>query len=253
MAMYIFTHNPGSQGGKALADALGIRRVKHEGSKVRLGPNDTLINWGSQRLPAQVTGAGRIYNNPERLANVGNKLRFFERFGNQCRVVPWTADVGVVRQWLAEGSKVVCRHVLNGHSGAGIEIIEGRGVDIPRVPLYTKYVPKHSEWRIHVLGGQVIDSTRKIRDPDFRGEPNWQVRNHDGGFIYARNSGTPSEDVVRQAVAAIEAAGLDFGAVDVMCATDREHTAYVLEINSAPGIVGTSVERYAQGFRNATR
>ena len=247
--MFIFSHNPGSQGAKNLAEAIGIRRVRHEGSRINLGPRDTLINWGSSRLPAHVAGAGRILNRPESVASVGNKLRFFERFGNACRTVPWTADRTVVRRWLDEGGNVVVRNVLNGHSGEGIEIIEGRGVDIPVAPLYTKYVGKESEWRIHVLNGRVIDSTRKIRDPDFTGQPNWAVRNHDGGFIYARNSGTPSEDVVRQAVAAVEASGLDFGAVDVMV-DRRDGAAYVLEINTAPGLVGTTVTRYAEAFGN---
>lgn len=249
--MYIFTHNPGSQGGKALAEALNIRRIKHTGSKVRLTARDTLINWGSQRLPEHVAGAGRIFNVPGLLGLVSNKLRFFEWFGNTVSCVPWTTSRDVVQQWLNEGHKIVARTVLNGHSGEGIQIFEGRGVDIPAAPLYTKYIGKDSEWRIHVAFGQVIDATRKIRDPDHVGEPNWQVRNHAGGFIYARNSGQPSEEVVRQAVAAVEASGLDFGAVDVLVAATRERTAYVLEINTAPGLVGTTVERYKEAFANA--
>ena len=251
MTTYIYSHNPGSAGAGELARALGIRRIRHVGSRVRCNRQDTVINWGhAGALPDHVRGAGRILNSPDRVALAANKQRFFSHCGAGVRVVPNTTSRDVARGW---NSKVVCRHVLNGHSGEGIEIVEP-GVDIPQAPCYTKYIVKESEWRIHIVNGQVIDATRKIRDPDFVGEPNWAVRNHAGGFIYARNSGQPSEDVVRQAVAAVEAVGLDFGAVDVMVSkpvrAHPERLAYVLEINSAPGLVGTTVTNYAEAFRN---
>ena len=251
MATYIYSYNPGSQGAKGLAEALGIRRIRHTGSRVTLGARDTVINWGaSGNLPDHVRNAGRIVNLPANVSRAANKLRFFQLAQDTVRVVPWTVDKAAAAAW---GSKVVCRHELNGHSGAGIEIVEP-GVDIPDAPCYTKYIVKESEWRIHVAFGRVIDSTRKIRDPDFVGEPNWAVRNHAGGFIFARNSGQPSEDTIRQAVAAVEASGLDFGAVDVMVSkATRSHPevlSYVLEINTAPGLVGTTITNYAEAFRN---
>ena len=253
MTTKIYCHNAGSQGAKALSEALGIRRIKHNGSRVRLGTRDTVINWGhAGALPDSARGAGRVVNLPDAVRLAANKLSCFNRIGDRARCVPFTTDPAVARGW---GSKVVCRHTLNGHSGEGIEIVEP-GVDIPAAPCYTKYIVKESEWRIHVVNGQVIDSTRKIRDPDFQGEPNWAVRNHAGGFIFARNSGAPSEDTVRQAVAAIETTGLDFGAVDVMVSKPTrarpERLAYVLEINTAPGLVGTTVENYANAFRQYT-
>lgn len=251
MTTYIYSHNPGSAGAGELGRALGVRRIRHVGSRVRVGPRDTVINWGhAGTLPDHVRGAGRVLNRPEVVAIAANKRRFFDTVGNRARLVPNTASKDVARDW---GTRVVCRHTLNGHSGAGIEIVE-QGVDIPDAPCYTKYIVKESEWRIHIVNGQVIDATRKIRDPDFVGEPNWAVRNHAGGFIYARNSGQPSEDVVAQACASMEAIGLDFGAVDVMVSKPTkahpERLAYVLEINSAPGLVGTTVTNYAGAFRN---
>lgn len=249
MTKYIFSHNPGSRGAGALAAAMRIRRVKHTGSRVRATPQDTLINWGhAGAFPDHVSRAGRVLNRPNAVAVAANKRTFFNHVGAGCRLVPNTTDRGVAAGW---GTKVVVRHVLNGHSGEGIEIVEP-GVDIPVAPCYTKYIVKESEWRIHIVAGQVIDAVRKIRDPDHVGEPNWAVRSHANGFIFARNSGTPSEDVVRQAVAAMEAVGLDFGAVDVMVSkptrTNPERLAYVLEINTAPGLEGQTVESYARAF-----
>jgi hypothetical protein len=250
MTLYIYSHNPGSRGAGALAQAMGVRRVRHVGSRVRANRQDTIINWGhGGALPDHIANAGRVLNRPNRVAVAANKAHFFREVGNQCRLVPWTTGRAVARDW---GSRVVARHVLNGHSGAGIEIVE-QGVDIPAAPCYTKYIPKESEWRIHVVNGRVIDYARKIRDPDFVGEPNWAVRNHANGFIFARNSGQPSEDVIRQAVAAMEAVGLDFGAVDVLVSkptrANPQRLAYVLEINTAPGLEGQTVTSYANAFR----
>lgn len=245
MTTYIYSHNPGSQGAKELAKALGIRRIRHEGSRVKLGRNDTLINWGSGRLPDHVTGAGKVVNSPEAVATASNKRSFFQRVGSVATCVPSTTVKAEAAAW---GSKVVVRHVVNGHSGAGIEIVEA-GATIPDAPLYTKYIGKETEWRIHVLNGQVIDYARKIKDPEHTGEVDWHVRNHAGGFIFARNSGAPSEDTIRQAVAAVEAVGLHFGAVDVIVGA-KDKRAYVLEINTAPGLVGTTVTNYAGAFRH---
>jgi len=251
MTVKIFSHNAGSAGAAALADALGVRRVRHTGSRVNLTGRDTLINWGhAGELPAHVRNSGRIINRPDNVRLASNKLRAFETMHRAgVRVVPFTTDITTAQEW---GSKVVCRHTLNGHSGAGIEIIEP-GLDIPDAPCYTKYIVKDSEWRIHVVAGQVIDATRKIRDPAFVGEPNWAIRNREGGFIFARNSGHPSAETSDQARAAVEACGLDFGAVDVMVSrSTRAHPdvlSYVLEINTAPGLVGTTVERYSEAFK----
>ena len=242
--LYIYSYNPHSRGARELARAIGIRRVRHEGSRVNLGPRDVLINWGASRLPPHVAGAGHIINPPDRVGRASNKLQFLQQAQESVRTVPWTTDPAVARSWNA---KVVARHTLTGHSGEGIEIVEPGGVDIPAALLYTRYIGKDSEWRIHVYEGQMIDFTRKIRDPNFQGTVDWNVRNHAGGFIYARNSGQPNADVVRQAEAAIEAVGLDFGAVDVLVSR-RDGLAYVLEINTAPGLVGTTVQRYAEAF-----
>lgn len=251
MSTKIFSHNPGSAGAAALAGALGIRRVRHTGSRVNMGPRDTLINWGhAGELPPHVRNSGRIVNRPAAVRLAANKLHAFETLHRAgVRTVPFTTSATEAQTW---GSKVVVRHTLNGHSGAGIEIIEP-GLDIPVAPCYTKYIVKDTEWRIHVVDGQVVDATRKIRDPAFVGEPNWAVRNREGGFIFARNSGQPSVETLDQARAAVEACQLDFGAVDVMVSrSTRAHPdilSYVLEINTAPGLVGTTVERYSEAFK----
>ena len=253
MPLNIFAHNPNSEGARALADALGIRRIRREGSTYVGNRNKTVINWGSSQLPANVAAA-TIINKPEAVARVSNKLLFFQTCVNAGtpRIPEFTTSSATVREWLGAGRKVVARTILQGHSGAGIVILEGAGVDIPAAPLYTVYVPKKEEWRIHVYrdGDQlhVMDSQRKIRDPQFDGVPDWNVRSHANGFIFAREVAPPNPDVLHQAVRALEVSGLDFGAVDVIW-NQQNGQAYCLEINTAPGLAGQTITSYANAFR----
>lgn len=254
MTLNIFPHNPNSEGARALAEALNVRRIKRENSRYVGNAGKTVINWGcSGALPDQVLRS-RVLNRPEAVARVSNKLKFFQACNNAGapRIPEFTTSVATVRDWLGAGRKVVARTVLQGHSGEGIVIIEGVGVDIPDAPLYTVYVPKKEEWRLHILKNAdeltTIDMQRKIRDPDYPGVPDWNVRSHANGFIFARNVEPPNPDVLRQALLALDVSGLDFGAVDVIW-NQQAGCAYVLEINSAPGLTGTTITSYANAFR----
>ncbi len=246
---FVYAYNTASGGARELSEALGCRRIRHEGSRYRPRPQHTVINWGSANPQPHFAGP-RVLNRPELVARAANKLAFLRHCsGSNARTPEWTDSAIVARQWIDSGSIVVARRVLNGHSGQGIHILE-LGLDFVEAPLYTKYVRKEAEYRVHCAFGRVIDLQRKIKRPDFIGEPNWRVRNHQNGFIYVRNGVQAHEDVTTQALAAFEASGLDFGAVDVIF-NGRTQQAYVLEINTAPGLQGQTVQSYANAFRAA--
>lgn len=248
--MHLYAYNENSEGARELATALGIRRIRREGSTYVGGPNKVVINWGASQLPENVARS-RIINVPARLAAMSNKLTFFQLMSGAVRTPEWTADRAVAGRWLTEGAKVVGRSILNGHSGAGISIHERAfAIDTAGIRLYTKYVPKMFEYRVHFAFGQIIDIQRKIKDPA-RDVVNWSVRSHANGFIYVRNEvrETMPGDVLGQAEALVGECGLDFGAIDIIY-NDRRGEAYVLEINTAPGISGETVTSYANAFRH---
>lgn len=243
----IYPHNPHSEGAAELAAELGIRRIRQEGSTYVGRAGKTVINWGSSNLPAHVRGS-RILNSPEAIATCSNKRTFFQTV-RDVRVPEFTTDQQTAMRWVLDEGTVVCaRTVLQGHSAEGLIILE-RGVDFVAAPLYTKYVKKTEEWRIHVFEGRVIAKQKKLKRNDFDGEVNWRIRNHDNGFIYAREVADPAQDIVDQAVAAVACIpGLCFGAVDVIW-NQQQGRAFVLEINSAPGLSGQTVQDYANAFR----
>lgn len=257
--VFIYSSRP-SDGAKELANALECRRIRPQGSSYQPRPNHTIINWGSIQ-PTVNFHPARTLNDPSVVARTSNKLAFFQHLtstNSEARVVEWTVDQGVARSWVDNGGIAVARTVLSGHSGNGIVVIEN-AVDFVPAPLYTKYVRKEAEYRVHCTNDDVpsesyfnttswvFDVQRKIKDPAFTGEPNWRVRNHQNGFIYVRDNIQVPEDVKRQAVQAFEASGLDFGAVDVIWNQHRQE-AFVLEINTAPGLTGRTVQSYKEAL-----
>lgn len=240
--MKLYSYNNGSASAKALADALNIKMLKHEGKLVR----HDVINWGSSNVTRQVNG--KIYNDPGAVALAVNKLSTF-RILSACEVsVPkWDKYVEQPTAWIEQGGAVVCRTKLNGHSGEGIVIAEE--VDqIVDAPLYTQYIKKKEEYRIHVMHNEAFFVQRKARKLDVPAEEvNWKVRNLAGGFIYANQDVDVAQEAKDEAVKAIIALGLDFGAVDIILGVDKKF--YVLEVNTACGLAGTTLDKYVEQFR----
>lgn len=249
---WLYPYKAGSASGRALAQALGIRRISHRNSTFRGNGHKTIINWGASRLPEEV-GRCVIINNPAAVHRASDKLQFFTNA--ECRKPEWFTDKAAAREWILENSGcIVVRNVLNGHSGEGIELIgeeQARFEELPTAPLYTAYVPKKQEYRVHVFRGEVIDVQRKARRRDVPDEAiNWKVRNHANGFVFARNGDALRDvpaDCLVQAVSAVTSLGLDFGAADVIY-NDRQSLAYVLEVNTAPGLEGTTLTNYVAAF-----
>jgi glutathione synthase/RimK-type ligase-like ATP-grasp enzyme len=231
-----------SKSAKLLAERLNCKRLRLSNSTFVPREDDIVINWGnSRRYEHDVT-----LNEEVCVKHASCKfttLALIEGFAN---VPDFTRKREEAQEWLAEGKTIVVRHTLKGNSGEGIEIIsEG---ELPDAPLYTVYVPKKSEYRLHVMGGRVRDIQRKMRKravPDE--EVNWQVRNTANGFIFGREGVEVSNECQEMAVEAVSALGLDFGAVDIIY-NEKMNKYFVLEVNTAPGLCGKTLETYAQYF-----
>lgn len=252
--MLLYSYNPGSQGGKALAGALGIKRIKHVNSKFTGKNNPTVINWGASELPAWERNC-LIINAPDAVKEASNKLHFFNRVkekGSEDLLPPFTVNKKEVKEWLKNGNTVVQRTVLTGHSGKGI-VMADTEADLIDAPLYVAYIPKKEEFRVHCFRDKtgkvyVEDVQRKGRRRDVPDdEVNWQIRNHQNGFIYMRENIVVPKCVRDAAMETFEATSLDFGAVDVIY-NEHQNRAFVLEINTAPGLTGTTLEKYTQAF-----
>ncbi len=75
------------------------------------------------------------------------------------------------------------------------------------------------------------------------------VRNHDNGWVFCRQDVHPPDEVINQSIEAVRALGLDFGATDVGW-NEYYQKACVFEVNTAPGLEGTTLENYTTFFKN---
>lgn len=248
---HIYTYNQASESAKALAERTGFKRIRHEGKPLKVG---TVINWGASKIDRKIEGA--IINKPEAIAAASNKLSAFKLFKGEGVATPsFTESLREANKWLAEGSIVVARTKLNAHSGDGIVIVDPDSepkVDIPDAKLYTKYIPKAEEYRLHVFRGHVFFVQRKARNKEVPDEKvNWKVRNLGNGFIYSNQDVKVFnlEDAYHQATEAVHALGLDFGAVDLVY-NRKQNKHYVLEANTAPGLSGATLQAYVDLFKD---
>lgn len=242
--MKLYPYNQGSKSAKALAKALGIKRLKHEGPIARV---DTLINWGSSQFQ-RIISCANILNKPESIAKAVNKLKSFNALKGHASIPEYTEVVPEASKWLAEGFTVVERHKLTGHSGEGVRIVEPGG-ELQGAPLYVKYINKKEEYRLHVFRDKVFFIQRKARNKDIPDDQvNWKVRNHGNGFIFAHQGVDVPEEAKKEAITAIQALGLDFGAVDLIW-NQKNNKYYVLEVNTACGMEGTTLDKYVEVFK----
>ena len=197
------------------------------------GGNHNIDDWDSDSL-----------NRNRRNAN--NKLSCLLKLEEHgLPIVPYTREKEVAKTW----KTIVCRHILTGHSGNGIEIKQ-QGEELPNCPLYTQYIKKTYECRVHVFNGQVIDAQIKRKVADYEGERNTAVRNIHTGWVYCREDFVLAVPAANLAVAAVAAVGLNFGAVDLIY-NQHYNQFYILEINTAPGLEGTTLINYKEAIKNA--
>ena len=242
--MKLYPYNQGSASAKALANALGIKRIKHEGKILR---TECVLNWGSSQFKRAIA-APVVFNRPTNVAIAVNKLQSFNALKGNASIPEFTESLEQAKKWLAEGVTIVERHKLTGHSGEGVRVVEP-GQELQGAPLYVKYIPKKHEYRIHVFRDKAFFVQRKARKNDVPDEDvNWKVRNLKGGFIYANQDVDVAEEAKQQAIISIKALGLDFGAVDIIY-NEKHNQYYVLEVNTACGLAGTTLDKYVEVFK----
>lgn len=148
---------------------------------------------------------------------------------------------------------------------------------------FQKYIDIDKEYRIHIINGDVVHAVQKVendaenswisqhrelinnaaegKDLDLDDEtisfvlgklvkqqtlPDYVIRSNKRGWKFSTVNNPPAalRDVAIRAVAAV---GLDFGAVD--CALDVNNAAYIIEINTGPGLQGAALDKYRACLR----
>lgn len=227
-----------SKGAKLLANYLNIKRLKIRGSTFVGRNTDIVINWGNGKGNV---GSARQINKLQNVQLATNKVFTLQELHRKGISVP---TFTLNRSALVPEKLYMARTILSGHSGKGIVV--GTRDELPTAPLYTEYIYKVAEYRAIVVGGKVVDFKEKKRKNGL-GEYGEHVWNHSSGYIFARNNITTPPDVYDLGIEAVSALGLDFGAVDII--EDEEGRLYVLEVNTAFGIEGSTLELVGEAIK----
>lgn len=253
----IIPYSDYSKGGRALGEALGVhfsRRNRGWLPPLVLEKQRPLvfINWGLAQDPfrgSSVVAPKHVLNPYAKTAKCSNKLTFFDTVKEKVRVPVYTKSFEEAIEWSEQGIVVMGRKV---RGSCGKDICWAEDLEeFTNSDFWVQYKKKESEFRVHVVLDQVVAVQKKVvRKTDHEGNEidtknvDFRVRNLANGFVFQRNDIQVPEDVRVQALAAVREIGLDFGAVDVIY-NRTENKAYVLEINTSPGLEGTTVQDYA--------
>ena len=250
MKIKVYPYKAGSKSARSLANEIGSPvLIRHDGGYVPGNPATVVVNWGNSSM--RFTHRNTL-NKPEAVAVAANKLSTLDKLLHHGVPVPeFTTDKRIALGWLDIGCRVFARTKLSSHTGDGIVIIEDES-EMVDAPLYTKYQRKDKEYRVHVFKGKVIDITEKRKrygDGEERPGYNPYIRNLKCGWVFCRDGVRPVEAVKVESVRAVQALGLDFGAVDII---EYKGKVWTLEVNSAPGLEGTTLQRYKEAILGST-
>ena len=224
-----------SKSARLLSKYIGANRLLMTGSRFVGKNSDVVINWGNGNQRLHNIGNARQINKLYNVQLASNKLKTLEALKARRVSIPYFSTY---KESFAPVDTLVCRTTLYGHSGQGIVV--GLRDEVCEAPLYVEYIEKVAEYRVIVVGGEVVDFKKKKRRNGYDGVYGEHVWNHSSGYIFARNNFIVPSNCGRLGVSAVVALGLDFGAVDII--EDREGTLYVLEVNTAFGIEGTTLQ-----------
>lgn len=256
---------------KAISEALSNGKLLRKDDSPLPRSVQSIINFGCKQITRDYQGvARRVINPPEVVQIAGSKVQTLQRLHHGIAPPFWTDRLEAVYNAVQGGYDIVCRTIDAGHSGAGIVLVTQAELqasgNLPNASVYVKAIQKRREYRVHIgcdYHGdyRVLDIARKVRragvpDGGVNGEGRPFVWNHGNDFIFQRSGieWSPIVNRVHQAASyAVRSLGLHFGAVDVVVEAGGridDARVYVLEVNTAPGLEGTTLERYKMYFNH---
>lgn len=239
--LFIYPYASGSESAKLLSERLDAMRIKLQNSSFVNAPDKIILNWGNSNCPYQ---GANVLNQPSAIRQTVDKLKFF-RLMMQKGLSGYLPTYFTNKEDIPdEAFPIFCRTTTTGLDGAGIIIAANRAELVP-ASLYTSFIKDTMEYRVTVFKGEVIDIQTKLPRVGQSAHP--MIRTYGNGWGFQRKTvlSTVEAKIKAAAGAALSAAGLDFGGVDVLYDTLKGR-ACVLEVNTAMGLEGDALERFCK-------
>lgn len=246
MIPIVYPYSLDSQTAKDIANALNTKRVKPDGNYIYRDEH-LVINYGNSRRPNWDRGGVLVINHWDSVANAVNKLKTLQILKqNNIAIVEFSTNIEDAKHWISEGKIAFCRQTLTGHSGEGI-IVADTIEKLVDAPLYTKYANYKNEYRLHFMGGKLIDYAQKKKSIEAE-EANEYIRSYSKNWKFCREGVYLPKVVVDESRKAVKALGLDFAAIDVRFKV-KDNICAILEVNTSPALQNTTFENYLNGFK----
>jgi glutathione synthase/RimK-type ligase-like ATP-grasp enzyme len=149
------------------------------------------------------------------------KIEQYHFFANEhLPALEFTESIAQAKEW-AKKTPIVCRKLTHASEGKGIVIAETPEAVVP-APVYTKY-----------------------RKKNYDGEADAKIRNTANGYVFCSDGVVEPDGLRALALKASTVTKSDFKGVDIGY-NEKLDELFVIEVNSAPGIEGTNVDRYIE-------
>ena len=219
-------------------------------------------NLGSKSLAALAAGlstavgykvwrgvAPKLNRNNLVYGDCKDKLEQYQWFKEQgISSVQFTTSKDEANAWVEKGCTVFARTLLRSSEGKGIVVVEaGQPSALPFAPVYTLYKKKKREFRVHVFKGNVVQVLEKRKKKGFEGETNTKIRNTANGYVFCSQDVVEPPGIRELALKASKVTNSDFKGVDIGF-NEKLNELFVIEVNSAPGIEGSNIQRYIEAI-----
>lgn len=174
-----------------------------------------------------------------------DKVQQYEFFkANQLPAPPFTKDITEARVWAGQGITVFCRTLTKASEGKGI-VVADEPKAVVNAPVYTAYLKKKREFRVHIFKDKVVTVLEKRRKADWDGPKEPKIRNTANGYVFCHDNVVEPAGIRDLALKARLVTKSDFAGVDIGY-NELKKQLFVIEVNSAPGIEGSNVQRYTE-------
>lgn len=243
-----------SEGRRDLARGLRIRQIRRTNSRYVPRMGDILVNWGqcSEYYDESVTWL----NSPDAVDGATRKDYCFGVWeAHDVPTVKYTNCQSTARRWVVQLGVVMHRSLNSSSQGRGITLCHNMSEVTEKSGGFFCQLfgtEDNKEYRIHVVDGEVIDTTQKRqrrRSNGYTGPTDRIIRSASNGWVFCRENLDCPEAANIAAIKAVKVMGLDFGAVDIAVSPTGQVCVY--EVNTAPGLEGTTLSKYIGGIGSA--
>lgn len=195
-----------------------------------------VMRWGSTY---SIKNCGPTLNSISAIKRSRDKLKMLKLLKEYGVVVPQQVDKPpCVARWKT-GSRGSGIHFCKDEVDMSDAKRNGAGV-------FLEWIPIKTEYRFHILRGLLISASEKKKT---RGADK-NIRSTSHGWVFTdkvKLHMVDAIDLISSAIAAVQAAKLDFGAVDI--AMTKDNIPVVFEVNTAPGLNAERAMKYAKAVK----